>query len=158
VRFADEKLLAEWRKIRLLKPYLAEKLAEIATENQQRGDDLGVLGNGRRLTNLGTFRAYCAAYLRAHPRIHQDMTFLVRQLQPTEHGVPLEIYVFTNDTRWAIYEGIQSDIFDHFLAIISQFDLRVFQTPSGYDVGAAVESLRDQRSQPARSDSSDRVG
>ncbi len=158
VRFADEKLLADWRKIRLLKPYLAQKLAEIATENQQRDVDLGVLGNGRRLTNLGTFRAYCAAYLCAHPHIHQDMTFLVRQLQPTEHGVPLEIYVFTNDTRWAVYEGIQSDIFDHFLAIIGQFDLRVFQTPSGYDVGTAVESLRNQRARSTLPDSSARVG
>lgn len=143
VRFADEALLARWNKMRFLKPYLAEKLAEIAAENQRVGEDLGVLGNGRRLTNLGTFRAYCAAYLRAHPRIHQEMTFLVRQLQPTEHGVPLEIYVFTNDTRWAFYEGIQADIFDHFLAVIDQFDLRVFQTPSGHDVGTSLEALRN---------------
>ncbi len=154
VRFADEALLADWQKIRLLKPYLTEKLTEIADENQRRGDDLGVLGNGRRLTNLGTFRAYCVAYLRSNPRIHQDMTFLVRQLQPTEHGVPLEIYVFTNDTRWAIYEGIQADIFDHFLAIIDQFGLRVFQTPSGHDVGAAVENLRGPRDAASHKDAS----
>ena len=101
-----------------------------------------MLGNGRRLTNLGTFRAYVNAYLRAHPRIHQDMTFLVRQLQPTEHGLPLEIYVFTNDTRWAVYEGIQADIFDHLLAVIDQFDLRVFQSPSGRDVAAVLAAAR----------------
>lgn len=149
VRFADEELLAHWRKFRLLKPYLAEKLADIAAENEKRGEDLGVLGNGRRLTNLGTFRAYCIAYLKAHPGIHQDMTFLVRQLQPTEHGVPVEIYVFTNDTRWAFHEGIQADIFDHLLAVIGQFGLRVFQTPSGADVGAALETVRSSQPIPA---------
>jgi len=148
VRFADEEMLARWQKMRLLRPYLAEKLAEIAEENKTLGEDLGVLGNGRRLTNLGTFRAYCIAYLRAHPRIHQDMTFLVRQLQPTGEGVPLEIYVFTNDTRWVVYEGIQADIFDHLLAVIGQFDLRVFQSPSGYDVGAAVETLAGRHHGP----------
>ena len=142
VAFATEDQLAAWQKIRLLRPYLAEKLAEIAEENTRRGEDLGVLGNGRRLTNLGTFRAYCVAYLKANPRIHQDMTFLVRQLQPTGQGVPLEIYVFTNDTRWAIYEGIQADIFDHLLAIVDQFGLRVFQAPSGYDVGRALGAAR----------------
>lgn len=142
VAFADEKLLAAWREMRLLRPYLDEKLAEIAKENAERGDtDAGELGNGRRLTNLGTFRAYCVAYLRANPRIHQDMTFLVRQLQPTEHGLPLEIYVFANDTRWAVYEGIQADVFDHLLAIIGRFGLRVFQTPSGHDVGRMADKL-----------------
>jgi miniconductance mechanosensitive channel len=144
VGFADEQLLEGWKGIRLLKPYLEEKLAEIAEENKQRGDDLGVLGNGRRLTNVGTFRAYCVAYLKAHPRIHKDMTFLVRQLQPTEHGLPLEIYVFTTDTRWAFYEGIQADVFDHLIAIVGQFGLRVFQAPSGYDVGTALERVRGE--------------
>ena len=142
VRFADEAMLEHWQKFRLLKPYLAEKLAEIAEENARRGDDFGILGNGRRLTNLGTFRAYCVAYLRAHPKIHQDMTFLVRQLQPTENGLPLEIYVFTNDIRWAYYEGIQADIFDHMLAIIDQFGLRVFQSPSGRDFAQALALVR----------------
>ncbi len=81
------------------------------------------------------------AYLKADPRIHKDMTFLVRQLQPTGQGVPLEIYVFTTDTRWAIYEGIQADIFDHLLAIIGEFDLRVFQAPSGHNVSLALDAL-----------------
>jgi miniconductance mechanosensitive channel len=144
VGFADEKLLEHWKHFSLLKPYLDEKLGEIAKENAARGEDLGELGVGRRLTNLGTFRAYCVAYLHAHPRIHQDMTFLVRQLQPTASGLPLEIYVFTNDIRWDVYEGIQSDIFDHLLAIIGQFNLRVFQTPSGHDVGTALTALRGE--------------
>ncbi len=141
VRFADEAMLEHWQKFRLLQPYLKKKLAEIAEENAKRGEDLGDLGNGRRLTNLGTFRAYCVAYLRAHPKIHQNMTFLVRQLQPTENGLPLEIYVFTNDIRWPIYEGIQSDIFDHMLAIIDQFGLHVFQSPSGRDLSLALAAL-----------------
>lgn len=134
IAFADEAMLERWRGLRRLQPYLEEKLADIVRENAALGQDLGVLGNGRRLTNIGTFRAYVSAYLREHPRIHKDMTFLVRQLQPTEHGLPLEIYVFTNDTRWAIYEGIQADIFDHLLSMIPQFGLRVFQTPTGTDV------------------------
>lgn len=148
VRFADEEMLARWKQFRLLRTYLDEKLSEITTENAARGEDLGALGNGRRLTNLGTFRAYCVAYLKANPRIHKNMAFLVRQLQPTGQGVPLEIYVFTTDTRWAIYEGIQADIFDHLLAIIDQFGLRVYQAPSGHDVGVAVETLRAGDSTP----------
>lgn len=143
--FADEEMLARWQRIRLLRPYLEEKLGEIAEENRRLGEDLGVLGNGRRLTNVGTFRAYCVAYLKAHPRIRQDMTFLVRQLQPTEHGLPLEIYVFTTDTRWAVYEGIQADVFDHLLAVVGQFGLRVFQTPSGADVTSVAAVIAPQR-------------
>lgn len=141
VRFADEALLARWRRMDLLKQYLAEKQAEIDEANRQRGTDLTILGNGRRLTNLGTFRAYCIAYLRAHPQIHQDMTFLVRQLAPTEHGMPIEIYVFTKDTRWAFHEGIQADIFDHLLAVCGEFGLRVYQSPSGHDVQEVLASF-----------------
>jgi len=141
VTFADEAMLSHWRKIRRLQPYLEEKLAEIAREKDTLGPNLGVLGNGRRLTNLGTFRAYVTAYLREHPKIHQDMTFLVRQLQPTEHGLPLEVYVFTNDIRWAFYEGIQADIFDHLVAMVPQFGLRIFQQPSGHDLRVLGEVL-----------------
>ena len=88
------------------------------------------------MTNVGTFRAYIIAYLKNHPKIHQDMTFLVRQLAPTEHGLPIEVYVFSNDIVWAHYEAIQADIFDHILAVIPEFDLRVFQDPSGNDFRA----------------------
>ena len=144
VRFADDALLARWMRIRRLRPYLEQKLAEVKAANQVEADaDLSVLANGRRLTNLGTFRAYCIAYLRQHPKIHQEMTFLVRQLSPTEHGLPLEIYVFTNDTRWASYESIQADIFDHLLAVIAEFDLRVFQAPGGADVTTALTAMRE---------------
>lgn len=93
------------------------------------------------MTNIGTFRAYVWAYLRQHPKVHQGMTLLVRQLQPTTEGLPLEIYVFTNDTNWVNYENIQSDIFDHLLAVISEFGLRVYQKPSGFDLKEALQSL-----------------
>ncbi len=141
VRFADEEMLEHWKKLRLLKPYLDSKLEEIADENQSLGEDLGVLGNGRRLTNVGTFRAYCAAYLRASRQINQNMTFLIRHLQPTENGLPIELYVFTASTDWGVYEGVQADVFDHLLAIMPQFGLRVFQSPSGCDLRDAVASL-----------------
>ena len=105
-------------------------------------EELGVVSpllNGRNLTNVGTFRAYCKEYLRAHPKIHQEgMTFLVRQLAPSEKGVPIEIYVFVNDTRWVEYEGIQSDIFDHLLASLPVFGLRAFQLPSDFSVTQMV--------------------
>jgi len=90
------------------------------------------------MTNLGTFRAYLVSYLRNHPMINQDMTFLVRQLPPAADGLPIEIYVFSGDKRWAAYEDIQSDIFDHILAVIPEFDLRVYQHPSGKDVQELV--------------------
>ena len=90
--------------------------------------------NGRKMTNLGTFRVYLENYLRNHPKINNDMTFLVRHLQPTDLGLPVEIYVFSNDQAWANYESIQADIFDHILAILPEFDLRVFQSPSGDDI------------------------
>ena len=95
--------------------------------------DTSELLNGRRLTNIGTFRAYVEGYLNNHEKLHNEMTLLVRQLKPGNNGLPIEIYVFTNDTVWKNYEGIQSDIFDHILAVIPEFDLRVFQDPTGQD-------------------------
>ncbi len=134
IRFADEALIESWGQIDLLKDYLTKKRDEIRQANEDRGTDLTILGNGRRITNAGTFRAYCVAYLKAHPQIHQDMTFLVRQLAPTESGLPIEIYVFSKDQVWANYEAIQADIFDHMMAVIGEFDLRIFQKPSGRDL------------------------
>ncbi|MDR2862846.1 MAG: mechanosensitive ion channel family protein [Puniceicoccales bacterium] len=132
IRFADPEMLARWGKMDLLKKYLAYKLEEIRAAEAGEGvaEDLV---DGRRLTNIGTFRAYCMAYLRAHPKVHQKMTLLVRQLDSGEHGLPLELYFFSNTTDWATYENIQSDIFDHLLAIIGEFDLAVYQTPSSTD-------------------------
>jgi miniconductance mechanosensitive channel len=92
--------------------------------------------NGRRLTNVGSFRAYAEAYLRDHPGIHPGMQLLVRQLEPTDKGLPIEIYAFTSDTSWNAYEGVQADIFDHLLTIVPEFELRLFQSPAGGDVRA----------------------
>lgn len=133
VCFLKESEIAELESIDLLKKYLSEKRTEIGEEGMQVEEHglAAPLLNGRNLTNSGTFRAYCIEYLRAHPGIHQQgMTFLVRQLAPTEKGLPIEIYVFVNDVRWVHYEGIQSDIFDHLLASLPVFGLRAFQLPS----------------------------
>ena len=133
IHFASEQELARWQRIELLKPYLAQKLEELKASNAQlaAGADRSVPANTRNLTNIGTFRAYCVAYLKANRKIHQGMTMLVRQLDPKPTGLPLEIYVFTNDTRWAVYENIQSDIFDHLFAIMPEFGLAPYQEPSG---------------------------
>ena len=97
--------------------------------------------NGRHMTNIGLFRAYVENYLRQHPCVDPTMTFLVRQLQPTQTGLPLEIYVFANTTNWNAYEAIQADVFDHLLAAIPEFGLKVFQSPSGQQLTQAVKSL-----------------
>jgi len=135
IQFADEQLLECFQHIRLLRPYLEAKLDEIQKHNDDVADDLGELINGRRLTNVGTFRAYCLSYIRNHPKIHQNgMTLLVRQLAPKDNGLPIEIYAFTNDTAWAKYEDIQADIFDHLLSILPEFKLSAYQSPSGADL------------------------
>jgi miniconductance mechanosensitive channel len=133
VRFCDGEMLARFEKFELIADYVKQRRQEVEADNSRQQADLSELVNGRRLTNLGTFRAYVAAYLSSHPKIHAHMTFLVRQLAPTPQGLPLEIYVFTTTTVWADYESIQSDIFDHLLAVVPQFDLRVFQEPTGGD-------------------------
>jgi len=140
VRFATREMIQSWEKIQVLKDYLAKKKQELEAYNRERNIDDSVLVNGRRITNLGTFRAYLIEYLKNHPKIRNDMTFLVRHLQPTEKGIPIEIYVFSADQAWANYEAIQADIFDHVLAVIPQFDLRVFQHPSGEDVRRLAEA------------------
>jgi len=138
VRFLDEELLERLSKIQLLQDSLARKTEEIAEYNRRHNIDESSLVNGRHLTNLGTFRAYLLAYLQNHPQINQDLILLVRQLPPTTNGLPMEIYAFTKDTAWVSHESVAADIFDHVLAIIPEFDLRVFQNPSGHDLARAV--------------------
>ena len=142
IRFLTDEEVEHFGRYALLRDYIAQKKKELEEHNRAQQVEEGVIANARRLTNIGTLRAYIVQYLRQHPGIRQDMTFLVRQLAPTPEGLPLEIYVFTNDTRWAVYEGIQADIFDHILAIVPQFGLRVFQKPSGQDIINAVEEMR----------------
>ena len=131
IRFADEALLAKFQRFDLLGDYLQSKLDEVNAHNQTANTDLSELVNGRRLTNIGTFRAYIMAYLKSHPQIRQDRTFLIRQLAPGDNGLPIEIYIFTDTTVWAEYEAIQADIFDHLLAVIPEFGLAPFQNSTG---------------------------
>ncbi len=138
IRFCDDAMIERFRHVQILRDYIDRKLRELEEYNRKHDIDTNVLVNGRRMTNVGTFRAYVKAYLQNHSRIHQDMTFLVRQLQPDQNGLPIEIYVFTKTTAWADYEAIQADIFDHILAVVPEFDLRVFQSPSGKDFGLLV--------------------
>ena len=138
VVFCNDDMLEDLRKIDLLKDFIPVKKEEIDRDNQEKRVNTAHLINGRRMTNLGLFRAYLAAYLKAHPLISDSMTFLVRQLQPTDKGIPLEIYVFSKDQVWAHYEGIQADIFDHVLAAIPFFGLAVYQTPSSLRISDAA--------------------
>jgi len=132
VRFLTEEEVDTFAGYALLRSYIDEKRAELAEYNAGEGRNPGINADIRRLTNLGTLRAYVRSYLRNHPRVHNEMTLLVRQLQPGSEGIPLEIYCFTNTTEWGAYEEIQADIFDHILAIVSEFGLRVFQRESDF--------------------------
>ena len=133
IRFCDEEMLERYAKIQYIAEYINQKKDELEAFNQAEKVDNISLVNGRRMTNIGTFRAYVMSYLIHHPMIHKHMTFLVRQLQPTQYGLPIEIYVFSKDQEWANYEAIQADIFDHILAVVPEFDLRVYQNPTGDD-------------------------
>jgi miniconductance mechanosensitive channel len=135
IRFLTEAEIARFRRFLLLRDYIETKERELAEWNAEHcpPDQSDVIANSRHLTNIGTLRAYISEYLRRHPQIHPDLTFLIRQMEPTPKGVGIEIYVFAKDTRWVAYEGIQSDIFDHILAIVPEFGLRVFQEPGGAD-------------------------
>ena len=134
VHFIDKDETAHLCRFRLLKDYMSEKQGEIEAWNRELLEQGKEPVNTRRITNIGTFRAYVERYLRSHPGIHQNMTLIVRQLNPTADGLPLEIYCFTNTVSWVNYEGIQSDIFDHLFAILPEFGLRVYQHPSGMDL------------------------
>lgn len=138
VRFLSDDEVLELKKFNILKDYLANARDELAQWNASElsKDDAPV--NARRLTNIGTLRAYIAAYLKWHPRISENFTLLVRQLPPGPQGLPIELYCFTDTTDWNTYEGIQSDIFDHLTAIVPEFDLQLFQEPSGSDYAKLI--------------------
>lgn len=135
IQFCTEEMLNRFSKIQYISAYIERMKKELQEFNQKELIDDSNIVNGRRMTNIGTFRAYIEAYLSNLPMINKEMTFLVRQLAPTEHGLPIEIYVFSKVKEWAEYESIQANIFDHLLAVIPQFDLRIFQAPSGADFG-----------------------
>jgi miniconductance mechanosensitive channel len=139
IRFQTQEEVAHFTRFALLKDYIETKKQELSDYNEGLETEVDAEVNRRRLTNIGTFRAYAYNYLQNHPRIHKGMTLLVRQLGPGPEGLPLEIYCFTNTTQWAAYEDIQSDIFDHLLAVVPEFGLRLYQKPAGSD----LESLKE---------------
>ena len=134
VKLVDKQLISKLSKITLIHDYINRRQSEIDSYNQANNTDMASKVNGRNQTNLGIFRQYLQNYLDAHPNISNDMTKLVRQQAPTEKGVPIQLYIFTNTTVWADYESIQSDIFDHIFATIQEFELRLFQNPTGNDL------------------------
>ncbi len=140
IRFLTEEDRLRLGKINHLKEYLPAKFSEISQSNA-KVSDLDMKVNGRHLTNVGTFRAYLQEYLQHHEKVHKQMTLMVRQLAPTTEGLPIEIYIFTNDTRWAFYEAIQADIFDHIFAVLPEFGLQAFQSPTGNDI-RSLKSVR----------------
>ncbi|MXF45262.1 mechanosensitive ion channel family protein [Klebsiella electrica] len=133
IHFLDEREQQRLIQARLLKPYMDSRYQEISEWNQQNAADHSVL-NLRKMTNIGTFRAYLQEYLRNHPRLRKDMTMMVRQLAPDANGLPIEIYCFTSTVVWAEYESIQADIFDHIFAVVDEFGLRIHQSPTGNDI------------------------
>jgi miniconductance mechanosensitive channel len=137
IRFLTEEEIEKFKRFAPLHRYMNSKVDELEDWLELHDPGPELIGDPRRLTNIGTFRAYIVAYLRAHPKLATDtMTMLVRQLPPGPHGLPLELYVFSSDTRWSHYESIQADIFDHLLAMVPEFGLRVFQEPAGSDLRA----------------------
>ena len=134
IRFCDEEMLKRFSKIQYIADYIKNKQKELNEFNQSTNVDEDSLVNGRRMTNVGIFRAYVFSYLKNHSAINQNMTFLVRQLSPSQIGLPIEIYVFSKDKDWANYEDLQADIFDHILAVVPEFDLHVYQSPTGADL------------------------
>ena len=139
IRFCSREMIERFKKIDILGEYIKNKQLEIDTDNSSKMANTSEMINGRRMTNLGVFRAYIEAYLHNNPSINDKMTFLVRQLQPTEKGIALELYVFSSDQNWANYENIQADVFDHLLASIPFFDLAIYQSISGLDLRYSSE-------------------
>lgn len=134
IRFCDEEMLARFEKVHYLKDYIEVRRKEVEDYNKKYNIDESNPVNGRRMTNLGTFRAYITNYLSKHPLVRQDMIYMVRQLQPNERGLPVEVYCFARTVQWVEFEKIQADIFDHILSIVPFFDLKIFQNPSELSV------------------------
>lgn len=134
IGFCTPEMIERFKKIHYIRDYIIATENEILQYNTEINADIDVIINGRHMTNIGTFRAYIEYYLKNQPGLHQGMVPMVRQLQPVENGLPLEIYAFTKDTNWGNYERIQADIFDHIISVAGEFGLRIFQNPTGFDV------------------------
>ncbi|SHE14928.1 Miniconductance mechanosensitive channel [Chlamydia abortus] len=144
ITFCSPEMIEKFKKIHYLHDYITKREIEIEQHNIENEIDRSSKVNGRAMTNIGVFRAYIEQYLEHHPKIHKGMTRMVRQLNPGETGLPLEIYAFTNDTAWTVYEGVQSDIFDHILAVAPEFGLRVYQSPTGHDLRSVLKSVSSE--------------
>ncbi len=143
IKFCDQELLNQLRKIDLIEKWVGEKITGLEAYQKEHADHYDSPLDGPQITNIEIFRAYITAYLRSRPDInHEGMPFLVRVLSPTPTGLPVELYIFTRTTDWAAYELIQAEIFDHLLAAASNFDLRVFQEPTGLDFATFTNTLR----------------
>ena len=140
VKFCTPEMLEKYRKISLLAGYIDDTENKLQTYNQTNQIDNTILVNGRRQTNLGVFRAYLQRYLESLPEVNKEMICMVGHLQPTEKGIPMELYFFSSIKDWVIYETIQADVFDHVLAVIPEFDLQIFQELSGSDVRMFVKT------------------
>ncbi|MGL4581562.1 MAG: mechanosensitive ion channel family protein, partial [Flavobacterium sp.] len=140
IRFLEPDEIQLLKKIQLLAPYIEERQQEIADYNELTQADQSMPINGRRITNIGMFRAYVTRYIKQNPNIHKEYPLMVRHLQPTEHGLPVELYMFTNTIIWAEYENIMADIFDHVLAAVDYFHLEVFELPSSDDVRHFIQN------------------
>ncbi|PJR03013.1 mechanosensitive ion channel family protein [Avrilella dinanensis] len=138
IRFMTDEEINGLYKIEILKEFIDQRKTEIQQYNEVNQIDVNMPVNGRRMTNVGLFRAYITQYLRHNPNIHSGMTLMVRQLQPTEKGLPLELYMFTNSTVWGEYESIISNIFDHLFAAVKFFDLEIFESPASDDIRQVV--------------------
>lgn len=134
ITFCTPEMLDKFKKITFLRDYIIEKEKEISDYNKNLSPEEKLLANGRHMTNIGTFRVYIQYFLENHPHINKNMSHVARQLPPTENGLPLEIYAFTDVTDFTVFETVQSDIFDHIFSIAGEFGLRIFQNPSGYDM------------------------
>src|SRR5690606_37192933 len=151
VRFLTDEEAKDLMRFRLLRDYLTAKQTDLEQTNRQLGTELAQTpGNRRRLTNIGTFRAYAMAYITQHPEIRHDMVTMVRMMEPQSDGIPVEVYCFTALTAWVEFERIQGDIFDHMLAILPELGLRLYQQPSGADVGRLGDGLRQALQQEMR--------
>ncbi|MBP9993620.1 MAG: mechanosensitive ion channel [bacterium] len=145
VKFCTPEMLQRFKKYQLVAKYITDTENDIAEFNEENGIDTSSLVNGRRQTNIGIFRAYLVQYLMNNPNVNKDMTVLVRQQNPVETGIPIQIYCFSKNKDWVPYEAIQSDIFDHIFAVIPEFDLRVYQKPSSYSIENAMNGLKARR-------------
>lgn len=143
IKFCDDEMVTRFKRYQLVKDFVISRQDEIAKYNSELGVDKTELINGRHMTNIGVFRRYCLEYLTANKKLNHEMTTMVRHLEPTEKGLPIEIYCFSSDKNWVVYEGVMADIFDHLFAALPWFDLEIFEAPTGRDIREVAGLLKN---------------